>query len=959
MSELLPETLASLVASYFPRQNPTTLAQQLESSLPHLSLPVHQSTLQLAALRWRGQTFTDTTLNITTHAHGLELMQLASSAPAGAVLGSGHVYSDHGGWEGALAATLESTENTQGEGSDDGQLDPEDPGTRLAMTSGSARLTARGATWGELLYSLAGEVNVAGNYRHPHAEAEAVPISLTGRLDNQPGAFALEDLAVGVGNGKITGNISLHGLKRRTLELALRAHNLDLTFLDEAQSSPAQADNATRTDAPLFAMPEVLAGMDITASIAVSGLRAPGMAIATAKARAIMTHDQDERWQAALTLDAADYSNGAYRLTAEAGGLASQPSNLAVRAELQQADLPALLRQSGLPPTRASGTLRLQSDTRDNSGALTTLQGSAEIALALRPDNHWERAPRAGEDFQLSANAGLALEAGSNGRQRIHSLLVDNLSILGEGQHLSGSASLERGRTPWLRASFDSQKLNLPELLALLPEGPKDTGKDTPLSGLRRLVSSEVSFEASNVVLSQTNLSNISAEITSRQDRINLDTLTFDTPGGGFSSTGSLAWEGDNATLQGSATLTDVDLDQFLMGGIGADSVPVSGALHFGSSGSSQSELIANLTGSLTLAASENAGNASALSRRQVAMQVERLPDGMQLNVNTLLWGETDLSGRVRYQRGTPAALSIEEVEGTLSLLPWEGRSANKATADKNTATSTIANAAKTSASFVGNLVLSPLKMLVGDAPAAAGERLFRQEPLPLDALGDLDITLSGKLDALESRVLRARDIDLAASIAGRSLSISANSADMNGGQADVTLHFDARDGVPSLALQSHFFNVMGLLGEATYPRSGYITLTSEGASTAELAANTSGIFYLELGSGPFDYAQMSLLNADIATTMYRTLLPGFEEKTSTLDCGVALFVAEDGIATTPYGLVARTSEANLVGRAELDLKKETVRLKLDSRSREGVGLSVGSVFSNTIEVRGPLSDPR
>ena len=32
--------------------------------------------------------------------------------------------------------------------------------------------------------------------------------------------------------------------------------------------------------------------------------------------------------------------------------------------------------------------------------------------------------------------------------------------------------------------------------------------------------------------------------------------------------------------------------------------------------------------------------------------------------------------------------------------------------------------------------------------------------------------------------------------------------------------------------------------------------------------------------------------------------------------------------------------------------------MSLDSRGRQGVGISVGSVFSNTVDIKGPLTDP-
>ena len=71
------------------------------------------------------------------------------------------------------------------------------------------------------------------------------------------------------------------------------------------------------------------------------------------------------------------------------------------------------------------------------------------------------------------------------------------------------------------------------------------------------------------------------------------------------------------------------------------------------------------------------------------------------------------------------------------------------------------------------------------------------------------------------------------------------------------------------------------------------------------------------------------------------------------------LMVFEDGIGKTPVGYTLRTDRANLLGRLMLDLKKEQMELALDSRSREGVGLAVGNVFSNTIRVKGPLTAPQ
>ena len=33
--------------------------------------------------------------------------------------------------------------------------------------------------------------------------------------------------------------------------------------------------------------------------------------------------------------------------------------------------------------------------------------------------------------------------------------------------------------------------------------------------------------------------------------------------------------------------------------------------------------------------------------------------------------------------------------------------------------------------------------------------------------------------------------------------------------------------------------------------------------------------------------------------------------------------------------------------------------MNIDSRGRQGMGISVGTIFSNTVQIRGPLSNPR
>jgi hypothetical protein len=100
------------------------------------------------------------------------------------------------------------------------------------------------------------------------------------------------------------------------------------------------------------------------------------------------------------------------------------------------------------------------------------------------------------------------------------------------------------------------------------------------------------------------------------------------------------------------------------------------------------------------------------------------------------------------------------------------------------------------------------------------------------------------------------------------------------------------------------------------------------------------------------------MLSAGLASTVFSTLIPGIEKHEPKMECGVTLAIFKDGEGITPYGYAARTNSANLRGRIEVDLKKERIKMAFESRSREGLGISLGNVFSNTVRIKGPLTDP-
>jgi hypothetical protein len=248
--------------------------------------------------------------------------------------------------------------------------------------------------------------------------------------------------------------------------------------------------------------------------------------------------------------------------------------------------------------------------------------------------------------------------------------------------------------------------------------------------------------------------------------------------------------------------------------------------------------------------------------------------------------------------------------------------------------------------------------MLGEDSEPKPGDRLFSSDPLPLEDLNNFNLTLSAQLDSLLSTAITVKQLKVKAKLKDGQLTLQGGSDEWSKGTADIDLALDARAAPPTLKVSSTFKGVHGLTTRDTFPRSGFVSLQSQGHSEAELAAHANGLFYLELGQGPFDYANSALLTSSLASTVFQTLIPGIERTTPQLQCGITVALFQNGIGNTPHGFAARTNQANLLGHINVDLGAETMLMSLDSRSRQGVGISVGSIFSNTIQIKGPLTNP-
>lgn len=902
------------------------------ATLPRLSLPTHRGHITIDELHYGKQVATAAAFDVSTGEQGFRLSSITAKGPAGILGGELDVKSGPAGWQLELAADITALQADQ-------SLAPAYLDTDWQWRSGHTQLSSRGNSWTELLHTMRGDITLVGTHRG----REDTPVKLTAGLDNRPEELALENIAVGLGSGNITGSATYNGADGGLLTANLLAEGVNLDFLLADPGAPS---------VPGIALPEFIGafpGMTLDWKLQIREFRMGLVDIAQASAALARNPEHGE-----FTVQATGHTGGTLGIAMTASTTAGSSWEVHLDTTLHQFNIPRLFGQeSRLVDTRSSGTIAFDSRGAGIEEIFTGMRGSADLQVEFRPDHDWNTPGTGSQQLGLAGKAALLVE-----NRRIAGLQISDLEVDSIEQNLTGTLSLVDGREPWLVAELQSEKLDIPGLLSLRSTD-RSTGTDA-LATLRRLDAMRLSLEAKQVILKQLPLSGVELQLSSSPDNFSVDRLNFSSESGQLESSGKLSWKQQQAEFAANARVSGIDLDQFFIRAGHLPKVPVSGSVDLRSTGSSLDDLLGGLTGRVQLAASDPQANRAPASRRQLDMTAQRTPDGMKAVVTRFHWGDNELAGSLQYHRATPPRFDLDIGGGSLSLIPWEeayAKSSSRPGVDKGQGGG-ITRVARASADFVGRLLLAPVRLARDEGEAPPGSKLFSSTPLNLAWLNRYDADIRGRLDAIESREGIARQLAFTATMEGGRLAASASAGELNGGSASVAMTLDASAASPTATLDGTFQGVGGGADKPTYPRSGYLSLSSSGQSQAELAGNLDGVVYLQLGKGPLDYRNLRLLTTSVASSVMETLIPGIEKRQPELQCGVTFGVFKEGIGITPYGYAARTDEANLVGRVEVDLGKELIQLDFSSSSRKGMGFSVGSLFSNTVQVKGPLTDP-
>jgi hypothetical protein len=925
--------LKHLIDSYRGPDEDGNHAAALSTELTAFQLPEHRGHVAIDELRFAGEIRRENTFDFSTGAQGLQISALTSQGPQGFLNGDLGILSDENGWTVHVDLALQARDATAGRAL-------QFAGANWLGRTGHARVTGRGRTSTELLNSISGDIALEGVYRG----AVDMPVSISAQLDNRPEEFALENLSVDLGQGKLTGSARLSGTTRRALTVDVKGSSLDLAVLLPTGDTEPQAGIAV----PKFL--GELPDMDLNLSIDLEQLQAPGLNLRQAKGTLQRNAEGGK-----LVASARGVDLGSLDITLNAATPGDAAAQLQLSANFTQLDIADLFRQPGVIHSRSSGSLKLHSQGSSVQDIFAAMQGQAKLTTEIRADNNWRRSPIAEEKLALSGNASLLLEG-----ERIVGVKIEKLDVDSIDQDLTGKLTLASDRNPWLVADLQSDMLNVTGLQALLPSSAQQADQAGLVPSLERLGATRISLDAKTLTVNDVSLSNAMIELSSAPNMMTIDQFDFVSQDLTLRTQGKLTWTGNRATLESTARLTDVELDRFLINSHDIASVPVSGTVQLHSTGSRIEELIRNVTGTIDLAGNPQAPNTSPASRRRLSVTASRLDDGVQADISTLQWGENELAANVRYHRTSPPTLEVEIRSGRLSLLPWENAYlSRKQRQPARPARTDLDAIAQDSADLLEQIMLTPLRFLGSDDAAPPRTRVFSSDPISFEGLQAINMSLTGQLATLVSTEITAADLKFNSQLRRGRLEVQASSQQISGGSGELSLSIDSMATPPGMQVSSTFNEVRGIDARATFPRSGFVSLESRGLSQAELAANVNGLIFLDMGRGPFDYANSAFLTANLMTTMFQTLIPGINRQQQQLECGTVLGVFRNGQGNTPYGFAGRTNQANLVGHLSVDLVREQMEMNIDSRGRQGMGISVAGIFSNTVQIRGPLNNPR
>lgn len=151
----------------------------------------------------------------------------------------------------------------------------------------------------------------------------------------------------------------------------------------------------------------------------------------------------------------------------------------------------------------------------------------------------------------------------------------------------------------------------------------------------------------------------------------------------------------------------------------------------------------------------------------------------------------------------------------------------------------------------------------------------------------------------------------------------------------------------------------LGLDGVSGAPLDFAMDLNGPGDTARQWASGLKGRIQASMGKGNLKGAAIPWLGGDLASQFLGALNPlksGAE--TTQLECAALGLDVAQGIAHAERSLVLQSDPVTILGSGRIDLRDESLDIRLSPRARDGFGLSLGGQVARITRLGGTLSQP-
>jgi AsmA family protein len=240
--------------------------------------------------------------------------------------------------------------------------------------------------------------------------------------------------------------------------------------------------------------------------------------------------------------------------------------------------------------------------------------------------------------------------------------------------------------------------------------------------------------------------------------------------------------------------------------------------------------------------------------------------------------------------------------------------------------------------------------------PADKGDgRVFPNDPLPLDGLKAADAKVKFTAKTIIMQGMKIADVDLGVNLSGGKLKINPLAAGFGGGKinGDIALNASGSTAGLKVALSVKDINYGTILTErgitdiAEGKLNADINVSGSGGSVRQIMAGLNGKSRIVTKDGKLKSGALNIISTDL-TSMFDSA----DDKK--IICGVIDHRITKGMAST-HALVFETGGISVVGTGSANLANETLKMRVDPRSKKA---NVATMAMVPVNIKGTFAKP-